>query len=48
MNHKVIGGKSYRVAYVKWGVFLIVVVSIPPYAEFGPNDHWEDAPHFTM
>ena len=25
---------------------LIVVVSILPHAEFGPNDHREDVPHF--
>ena len=28
-------------------VFPMVVVSILPHAEFGPNDHREDAPHFT-
>ena len=27
--------------------FPMVVVSILPHAEFGPNDHREDAPHFT-
>ena len=27
-------------------VFAMVVVSILPYAEFGRNDHREDAPHF--
>ena len=27
-------------------VFPMVVVSIPPHAEFGPNDHQEDAHHF--
>ena len=27
-------------------VFPMVVVSILPHAEFGPNDHREDAPHF--
>ena len=26
--------------------FLMVVVSIQPHAEFGSNDHLEDAPHF--
>ena len=25
----------------------MVVVSILPHAEFGPNDHREDAPHFN-
>ena len=29
-------------------VFPMVVVSILPHAEFGPNDHREDAPHFSM
>ena len=28
-------------------VFLMVVVSILPPVGFGPNDHREDAPHFT-
>ena len=27
-------------------LFLMVVVSILPQAEFGPNDHREGAPHF--
>ena len=27
-------------------VFLVVDVSILPNADFGPNDHREDAPHF--
>ena len=26
----------------------MIVVSILPHVEFGPNDHREDAPHFTM
>ena len=34
---------SYKVGRI----FPMVVVSIRPYAEFGPNDHREDAPHFT-
>ena len=29
-------------------VFPMVAVSIPPHAEFGPNDHREDAPHFNI
>ena len=29
-------------------VFPMVVVSIPPHAVFGPNDHREDAPHFSF
>ena len=32
----------------KVGCFPMVVVSILPHAEFGPNDHWEDAPHFIL
>ena len=28
-------------------VFPMVVVSILPHAEFGQNDHREDAPHFS-
>ena len=27
-------------------VVVMVVVSILPHAEFGPNDHRQDAPHF--
>ena len=27
-------------------VFAMVVVSILPHAEFGPNEHRKDAPHF--
>ena len=27
-------------------VFPMVIASILPHAEFGPNDHREDAPHF--
>ena len=29
-------------------VFPMIVVSILPHAEFGPNDQWEDAAHFKM
>ena len=29
-------------------VFSMVIVSMLPRAEFGPNDHQEDAPHFTF
>ena len=29
-------------------VFLTGVVSMLPHAEFGPNDHRENAPHFTF
>ena len=29
-------------------VFPMVVVSILPHAEFGPNDHWEDTSHFIF
>ena len=29
-------------------VFPMVIVSIPAHAEFGPNDHREDAPHFIL
>ena len=29
-------------------VFAMYVVSILPYAEFGPNDHRGDAPHFNL
>ena len=29
-------------------VFTMVVVSILPQAELGPNDHREDAPHFSF
>ena len=29
-------------------VFPLVVVSILPHAEFGPNDHWKDAPDFSF
>ena len=25
----------------------MVAGSMLPHAEFGPNEHWEDAPHFT-
>ena len=28
-------------------VFLMVVVSMPPHAEIGRNEHRENAPHFT-
>ena len=27
--------------------FPMVIVTIMPHAEFGPNDHRVDAPHFT-
>ena len=27
-------------------VFVMVIVSILPHAEFGPNNHLEDTPHF--
>ena len=26
----------------------MVVVSLMPHAEFGPNYHWKEAPHFTL
>ena len=29
-------------------VILMAVVSILPHTEFGPNDHREDAPHFSI
>ena len=29
-------------------VFTMVVVSILSHAEFGQNDHWEDAPYFIL
>ena len=29
-------------------VFSMVIVSILPHAEFGPNDHREDAPYFRI
>ena len=29
-------------------IFPMVIVSILPHTEFGPNDHWEDAPHFKI
>ena len=28
-------------------VFAMIVVSILPHAELGPNDHRDDEPHFT-
>ena len=34
----------YKVGYV----FQMVVVSILPNVEFGPNDNREDAPHFII
>ena len=34
-------------AYKMGCVFAMVVVSILPHAEFGPNDYQEDAPHFN-
>ena len=27
-------------------VFPLVIITILPHAEFGQNDHWEDAPDF--
>ena len=43
------GFKLRKSASAKVGcVFPMVVVSILPHAEFGPNDHREDAPHFTL
>ena len=43
--------EKYRVPtleFTKVGcIFLMVVVSILPHTEFGPNDHREDVPHFT-
>ena len=35
---------SIKVGYV----FQMVIVSILPHAEFGPNDDREDAPHFIQ
>ena len=29
-------------------VFPIVVVSLRRHLEFGPNDHWTDAPHCIL
>ena len=29
-------------------VFSMVAVSILPHAEFGPNDHQDEAPHFII
>ena len=29
-------------------VFPVAIVSMLPHAEFGPNDHREDAPHFSF
>ena len=42
------GEKSYsgKIIYKVGCVFPMVIVSILPHAEFGPNDHREDAPHF--
>ena len=40
-------GKSLTVLNKVGCVFSMVVVSILPHAEFGPNDHQKDAPHFT-
>ena len=38
----------HSILFCKVGrVFPMVVVSIQPHAEFGRNDHREDAPHFT-
>ena len=40
------GGSLFELKYKVERVFPMVVVSILPHAEFGPNDHREDAPHF--
>ena len=38
----------FQVGHIKLRcVYLMVVVSIPPHVEFGPNDHRKDAPHFS-
>ena len=29
-------------------VFPMVIVSMLSNAEFGPNDHWDDVPHFML
>ena len=33
--------------YKEGCVFPLVAGSMLPHAEFGPIDHWEDAPHYT-
>ena len=38
------GSDEYKVGCL----FPMVVVSILPHADFGPNDHRDDALHFTM
>ena len=39
----------FYTAFCKKGcVLLMVVVFIPPNAESGPNEHWQDAPNFTQ
>ena len=39
----------FYTAFCKKGcVLLMVVVFIPPHAESGPNEHWQDAPNFTQ
>ena len=36
----------FQVGHIKLRcVYLMVVVSILPHAEFGLNDHWKEAPH---
>ena len=42
------GEKSYsgKIIYKVGCVFPMVIVSILPHAEFGPNDHRENPPHF--
>ena len=37
-----------QTVYKEGYVFPMVVISILPHAIFGPNDHLEDAPHFTI
>ena len=43
-------GIYYSYTDVRWYKYYrgarLCVVSILPFAEFGPNDHREDAPHF--
>ena len=39
--------KSLRYVLNFGCVFPIVVVSMLPHVKFGPNDHWDDAPHCT-
>ena len=36
----------YNISKVEY-VYPMAIVSILPHAEFGPNDHWEDALCFT-